>query len=373
MQNINTMPLSPELVAAYALSKRPYIEADGPIPASVLDTKSWRYVLEINSACNLKCSLCHAGNREGYEYEPGIMDMDLLGKILDKIKSENPSAIVCGYCNSEPFLHPHLPECVTAIKSRGLRCEVSSNLNHLNRLEDFLKAAPDLFIVSVSGFTQSTYEKTHIGGDIQKVKDNLHRLKDACNRWNGSVQIAVSYHMYNDNLEEMQQMEDFVKPLGFQFMISWARTISLENTIQSLREIERKHGKTVPLYRIATDGLDLNKALPASKIQYEKAMDRLRFHPIKARQLYKRFPIPSVCIIADVFTLIRCDGSVQHCCWTDDRRLTMGKYLDMTQDQMSEARRGHPLCDECQRFRLNLFYHVVDCNKWDGMNNVQTP
>lgn len=362
------MPLSPELIAAYALSARPYIEADGPIPLSVLDKKSWRYVLEINSACNLECALCHAGNREGYEYKPGIMDMGLMEKILDKIKSENPNGIVCAYCNSEPFLHPHLPECVTAIKKRGLRAEVSSNLNRLHRLEDFLKAAPDLFIVSVSGFSQEVYAKSHIGGDIERVKENMHRLKDAHNRWGGSVQIAVSYHMYNDNLDEMQQMKDFVSQFGFQFMISWARTISMENTIQSLREIERKQGKAVPDYRIAKDGLDLNKALPPSKPAYEKAMERLRFHPLKARQLYARFPVPSVCIIADVFTLIRYDGTVQFCCWTDDRRLTMGNYLDMTQEQMSSARRGHPLCDECQRYRLNLFYHVVDCNQWDGMN-----
>lgn len=362
------MPLSPELAAAYALASKPYTEVEGPIPASVLGLKSWRYVLEINSACNLECALCHAGNRQGYEYKPGIMDMDLLGKILDKIKSENPAAIVCAYCNSEPFLHPHLPECVTEIKRRGLRCEVSSNLNRLNRLEDFIKAGPDFFIVSVSGFSQEVYGKSHIGGNIEKVKENLHILKDAHNRWGGSLQVAVSYHLYNDNLEEMQQMKDFVSQFGFMFMISWARTISLENTIQSLREIERKQGKTVPEYQIGKDGLDLNKILPPSNPAYERSMERLRFHPIKARALYERFPVAPVCIIGDVFTLIRYDGTVQFCCWTDDRRLTLGNYLDMTQDHISEARRGHPLCAECSRYRLPLYFHVVDAPSWDGMD-----
>ena len=53
--------MSPELRAAYALSKRPYVECPGPIPESVLDLKSWRYLIELNTACNLRCALVLLG------------------------------------------------------------------------------------------------------------------------------------------------------------------------------------------------------------------------------------------------------------------------------------------------------------------------
>lgn len=361
------MKLSPELVAAYALSARPYCEASGPIPAEMLGTKSWRYLIELNTACNLRCALCTVGNREGYEYDKGnlLMEMPLLDRVLDKMKSENPGAIVCPYGNGEPMLHPQLPECIASIKSRGFRCEVATNLNRVNRLEDFLKAGPDFIIVSVSGFTQEVYGKSHRGGDIEKVKENMHILKDAHNRWGGAAAIAVSYHMYEDNLDEMSKMQEFVAQFGFQFMISWARTISMENTVQSLRAIE---GITEP-YQISKDGLDLNTAFPPSNPEFVKNMDRLRFHPKKARDLYSRFPVSSVCLVGDVFTYIRHDGKVQLCAWCDDLRLSLGNYLEMDQDQISAARRGHPLCQECLRYRLNLYYHVVDATKWDGMNN----
>lgn len=359
-----------ELVSAYALSARPYTEADGPIPAAALGMKSWRYVLEINTACNLRCALCTVGNREGYQYYKGngLMEMGMLEKVLDKIKSENPAAIVCSYGNGEPMLHPQLPECVSAIKRRGLRCEVASNLNHVNRLEDFLKARPDFFIISVSGFTQDTYGKSHRGGDIERVKANMHILKDASNRWGAGVPIAVAYHMYNDNLEEIEPMKNFVAQFGFQFMLSWARTITIENTVQSLRHLERQEGGSPPPYAISKDGLDINTAFPSCNPDFIETMKRLRFHPKKAKQLYERFPVAPVCIIADVFCYIRHDGQVQLCAWCDDRRLTLGNYLEMTQEQLSEARRGHPLCAECLRHRLNLFFHVVDCNQWDGMD-----
>jgi MoaA/NifB/PqqE/SkfB family radical SAM enzyme len=357
-----------ELAAAYALSARPYIEADGPIPASVLGVKSWRYLIELNAACNLRCALCGTGNSEGYDWnhKNDLMDMALLEKVLDKMQSENPGAIVCPYGNGEPMLHPQLPECIAAIKRRGFRCEVATNLNHVNRLEDFLKAGPDFVIVSVSGFTQETYQKSHKGGNMERWKDNLNILKDASNRCGGSVAIAVSYHMYEDNLHEVPLMESYVKNLGFQFMVSWARTISLENTIQSLRKMDVEDGVPVVPYRVVEGIPDLNKAFPPSKPGYEANMNRLRFHPKKARELYARFPVAPVCIIADVFTYIRHNGQVQLCSWTNDSRLVLGDYLSMTQEQLSAARREHPMCDECRKYRLNLFYHVVDCNRWDS-------
>ena len=173
--------MSPELRAAYALSKRPYVECPGPIPESVLDLKSWRYLIELNTACNLRCALCTVGNRDNYEYTHGnqLMDMQVLERVLSKIKKENPGAIVCPYGNGEPMLHPQLPECIAAIKRYGFRCELATNLNKVNRLDDVLKAKPDIVIVSISGFTQEVYEKSHRGGDVEKVKENIRLLKEA--------------------------------------------------------------------------------------------------------------------------------------------------------------------------------------------------
>lgn len=357
-----------QLQEAYKLSSRPFVEAEGPIPEAVLGLKSWRYLIELNTACNLRCALCTVGNREGYEYDHGnfLMDMPTLERVLDKMQSENPNAIVCPYGNGEPMLHPQLPECIAAIKKRGFRCEVATNLNHVNRLEDFMSARPDFVILSTSGFTQEVYGKTHRGGDVERFKENLHKLKDAHNRCGGWVNVAVSYHMYKDNLHEVELMRDYVSKLGFAFMVSWARTISLENTIKSLRDLDRKSGVAVPDF-IKDRGLDIESMLSPEHPQYAAAMERLRFHPKNAMALYARFPVAPVCVIGDVFTYIRHDGKVQLCAWCDDLRLTLGNYLEMSQEEISAARRDHPLCSECMRYRLNLYYHVVDCTKWDGM------
>ena len=230
------MSLSPELAAELEQASKPFIESKGAITAEHTRMKSWRYFLEINSACNLRCPTCTKGNMEGYEHKTGLMDMELMEKILDKIQSENPNAIVFTYGNSEPFLHPKLPECITAIKRRGLHPEMSTNLNHLQRVEETLEADPDLIIISLSGWTQEVYEKGHAGGKIEKVKDNMRILAETNNARPNRVSILVNYHVYKDNQHEIPLMKEYALNLGLGFFTSYARAISMENAIQYCRD-----------------------------------------------------------------------------------------------------------------------------------------
>ena len=159
--------MKPELEAAYAEASKPFYEGGGAISIEETKLHPWRVFLEINSLCQLKCPTCTKGNQgTGYEHKTGIMDPELMERCIDKIASENPKAIVFLYGNSEPFLHPKLPECIRSVKSRGLRCEMSTNLNHVHRLDETLAAQPDFMIISLSGFTQDVYVKGHAGGNI---------------------------------------------------------------------------------------------------------------------------------------------------------------------------------------------------------------
>lgn len=355
--------MNDELLREYESAQQPYLH-DGWAP-SFFSPKSWHYYVEINSGCNLKCVLCAAGNREGYEHVNDTMSMELLDRVLDKIKSENPEAVVLPYGNSEPFLHPQLVECVAAIKAHGLRCELSSNFNRINRLDDVLAAKPDSLIVSVSGFTQAVYERSHHGGDIEVVKANLLTLAEASKR-HPHCHVMVHYHMYRDTIgAEFDQMKAFVEKLGFQFIISWARCISMENTIQYLRFKEKERTGSVPLIPIGNDGKDWNALLPPVTPQYVENIERLSFSPVKAMEMYSRHPVPSVCPVGDAFCFIRHDGLASLCTGVCDRRLNLGSYLDQTQEQLSAARRGHPICHECLRYRMNLYHHVVDGVKFN--------
>ena len=361
------MPLTPELKAQYEEAYKPYVEGGGAITDEQVRMKSWRYFLEINSACNLKCPSCTKGNMEGYDHKTGIMDEELMQQCIDKIKNENNRAIVFLYGNSEPFLHPRLPECIASVKARGLQCEFSTNLNYIQRVEETLAAKPDMIIISLSGFTQEVYVKGHRGGNIEKVKANMRTLAEANNQipLPQRIRISVNYHVYTDNSHEIPLMEEYCKNLGIGFFTSNARAISMENAIQYLRELEEQQTGDLPKFAVQPNRPDWNHALPPASATYKETMARIKIPPEKAREMYAKYPILPVCPVGDMFTFIRHDGKTSLCACVADRRITLGDYLSTSQDDLSEQRRGHAICQQCLKYRMNLYFHIVDREKWD--------
>lgn len=359
--------MSPELEAEYAAAAVPFI--DGAIEEQHTKLHNWRVFLECNSACNLRCPSCTKGNMgkiEGlkYDHKTGFMDEELMEKILDKVARENPNAIVFTYGNSEPFLHPKLPECITAIKRRGLHPEMSTNLNYLQRVEETLEAGPELIIISLSGFTQDIYVRGHAGGNIEKVKENMKVIAEAnaARPADKRIKILVNYHEYTDNGHELPLMKEYASSLGIGFFTSYARAISMENTIQYCRA----HDPSATEFEVQEGKPDWNKVLPPVTPTYEAAMKRLKIPPTDAIEMYKHHPMSRVCPVGagSLFTFIRYDGTVQMCACTADRRITLGHYLDMTPDEMIEKRTGHAICKQCLPRRLNLYYMISDREKW---------
>lgn len=361
-----TANMSPELEAEFEQARKPFV--DGAIEEAHTKLKPWRVFLEINSACNLRCPTCTKGNMgevdgKKYEHQTGLMDMDLMERILDKIQSENPNAIVFTYGNSEPFLHPKLPECIAAIKRRGLHPEMSTNLNHLQRVEETLDAGLDLMIISLSGFTQEVYVKGHAGGNIEKVKANMRILAEANNArpLEKRVRIMVNYHVYTDNAHEIPLMNEYATNLGLEFFTSLARAISMENAIQYCR----KHDPEATPFAVQEGRPDWNHALPPIGQTYIDAMDRLKIPPTKAREMYKDLPKLKACPINHMFSFIRHDGKISLCACVADRRIVVGNYLDMTADERIEKGYDHAICQQCLRYRMSHYFHIVDRAQWN--------
>jgi MoaA/NifB/PqqE/SkfB family radical SAM enzyme len=354
--------MNSELQQAMDAATVPFL--GGAIDQGHARMKSWRYFLEINSVCNLHCPTCTKGNQAGYEHQTGIMDPVLMYTILDKIKSENPNAIVFLYGNSEPFLHPYLPECIRGIRRKGLHPEFSTNLNIIKRVDEVLAERPDLIIISLSGFTQEVYEKGHAGGNIERVKENMRTLAEANNAITEEhrVKILVNYHVYNDNAHEIEPMQEYARNLGIGFFTSLARAISMENSIQYCRSNDPE---ATP-FESHEGECDWNTAFPPVGDTYIATMARLKIPPTQAREMYQHIPVADVCPVGagSIFTFIRHDGKTQLCACTADRRATLKDYLDTTPDELIGQRTGHGICKQCIKYRLNLYFMIADREKW---------
>lgn len=356
------MSLPPEIQKAYADSCAPLLGEGSAITLEVTKRRNWRVFLEINSLCSLHCPTCTKGNPEGYDHETGVMDEVMMEKILDKIKSENPEAIVFLYGNSEPFLHRKLAECIASIKRRGLNAQLSTNLNYVHHLDETLAAGPDMIIISLSGFTQDVYVRGHAGGKIEKVKENMRLIAEANNKLPNKVNIQVNYHVYDYNHHEIDVMKSYAAGLGIGFFTSIARAISMENAIQYCRS---KDPDATP-FEVQAGRPDWNHALPPVGKTFIETMEHLRIPPDKARELYQHHPMSDVCPVGAgmLFTFIRHDGKTQLCACTADRRITLKDYLDTTPDELIEQRTGHAICKQCIKYRLNLYFMIADRDKW---------
>ena len=160
--------------------------------------KKYNFHIDVFSYCNLRCPSCLVGSKYGdiKAWPRGLMAPELLGKILDKARSEC-EILTVGFFNwTEPLLHPNLPNLVREVKIRNLSCMLSSNLNVLRDPVRLLAENPDYFRVSLSGFTQAVYEIGHRGGNIEIVKRNMERLAKAHAESSAKTQIEVFYHRY---------------------------------------------------------------------------------------------------------------------------------------------------------------------------------
>lgn len=361
--------MTAEQLTAYDQATRPYLDGKSFITEELFKRRSWRYLIEFNTACNLKCIFCMNGNRcKGYQSTPGVMSDEVMRKVLDKVATENPKAHIMPYGNSEPFLHPKYHEVIAAIKAHGFTCEIATNLHFTENIEATVALNPEFFIISVSGFTQEIYSRSHRGGDIERVKKNMQLLAEIKSRVNPKLLVVVDYHRYKYNLHEIEPMRVFCNNLGFSFMTVSGRVITLENAVQYLRNIETQ---SIAPYEKGPGELDLNRDFPEPPVEFVEQFEQLEFHPRGIPGLYKDYPVASVCPIADLFTYIRHDGRVQLCAWTDDTRLVLGNYLDMTLEQITEARLNHPLCRECLSYHLNLYFHLVDYPKWSPIDTFE--
>lgn len=352
--------MTPEMQKALDDASVPFWESGGAIGVDETRMMSWRYFLEINSLCNLHCPTCTKGNQQGYDHKTGVMDEVLMERILDKIQSENPKAIVFLYGNSEPFLHRRLAACIASIKRRGLNAQFSTNLNYVHDLDETLSAQPDMIIISLSGFTQEVYVKGHAGGNIDKVKENMKLISEANSRANPKINIAVNYHIYTDNQHEVAPMKEYAQSLGLDFFTSYARAISMENAIQYNRSLDPE---ATP-FEVQPGRPDYNMMLPPIGPTYIEAMKRLVIPPNESQQLYKDIPTHEHCPIGWMFQFIRHDGKTEMCACVADRRLVLSDFLESSQEQRILERHGHPICQQCSKYKLRFYFHLVDKKQW---------
>ena len=300
------------------------IEEEVLLRYSPRESNHYVYAIDIIGTCNLKCPSCPVANSSDEGRAKGTMPLALFSRILDKIVAECPDRTpqIWLYNWGEPLLHPKLPEIIAMIRARGLLSMISSNLNYSRGLDHLAKALPDTIKISLSGFHPTTYDASHTGGDINRVKTNMRRLADLVAASDTPCDVWVGHHLYRHNFHEQDEVRTFSESLGF----TWSPIQAFWQPIEQLIELEESGNLASPLLKELM--VDPRGNLAFSRAHQQPEYDcELRFNQ----------------------TTINVDGSVSLCCSTYSiaNRLPV-KFLDADHQALTAMKYEHGFCQTCR-------------------------
>lgn len=190
-------------------------------------------VLATDGVCNIACKTCPTGRRDS-NVEANRMSFDVFRRILDKAQNEAHVLSCCMYYFNEPMLHPEMIRMLAELGDRKLYRYVSTNLSfapdsiQMKRVLEMLELGVENIIISVSGWNQDTYQRSHKNGRIDWVKANMAEI---ALRRKPETFIRLSWHIYEYNKNERYLMEAYCKNLHFKFTPYGTGVLPLERVL----------------------------------------------------------------------------------------------------------------------------------------------
>lgn len=140
--------------------------------------------IDISPVCNLRCTVCvHADAGESellsrQDFAPSQrMTRDEFRQIVDRLRGRTTAVSL--YTWGDPLTHPDLDALCRIAADAGLQVHISTNFSFKlsdERIRSIVESGLSHLTVCVDGLSQENYEKTRVGGNIERVLHNLERL-----------------------------------------------------------------------------------------------------------------------------------------------------------------------------------------------------
>lgn len=265
--------------------------------------------IELTNICNLRCPECASGS--GRMNRPlGYMSETLFSSVITQLNRYTISTML--YFQGESMLHPEFFRYLEI--ARGMGVTISTNGHFIDR-ENASKLANSgvrKIIISMDGFTQKSYSKYRIGGNIDTVKSGVRLLSEKVKgvRNPPTIVLQVIVNRYNEN--ERDQLKQFAKSLGIKVRFKSMQILG-ERDRENLLPVNQKYSR----YITDTGVLKLNS-------RFQNRCFRLWTNPV-----------------------ITWNGLVVPCCFDKSGKYVMG---DLNKSKFSEIWRE----DNYNQFRARL-------------------
>ena len=182
-------------------------------------------IVDSTQFCNLACIHCpHPSFIKTDAYSGSHLDIELHKKLIDEIATDGLG--ICQYirytANGETLIHPKFDEMIEyAGKYSKTRINVTTNgvLLTDKKSKKLLDAGVNVFDISLDAYSDETYSKVRVKGDLSKVRPNVLNLIKLIKEGSYDAKLVVSFVEQPLNMHETKQFEDFWKNAGADFVV----------------------------------------------------------------------------------------------------------------------------------------------------------
>lgn len=291
-----------------------------------------RISIDISGFCNAKCKWCVTGwkNRQQRYNEVRYMSYDLFVKVYghlyqNQIIDRNTEIML--YSWGEPFLNKDYIYIIEYLAEHGQIFAVSTNASKVqltNKIDTYKNC--DVFIFSMPGFSQLSYDRIH-GFNFEQIKKNIEEINRNLQESGFRGSGLLSFHVYKFNTHEIECAEQFAHSLNLKFNPYYPYFNG-----NSMTELYLE-GKM-------EDGLK------------DEAEQELFLSHVEG--LLQKRPMNYRCFLENILS-IDCEGNLVLCCASDSgcKDYMWESVFEITSYEQMKAKRQDMLrCDSCKKCRL---------------------
>lgn len=187
-------------------------------------------VVEPTNKCNLNCPYCMVGMQNELVSKFGLASHSLMTRpagfmneevfcvVLDNLKKFGIKKVYLHF-QGEPFLNPQTPYFAKVLKQNNFEVDIFTNGMAFTDgdIKEIANIEIDLIRFSVDGASQETYGKNRVGGDFNKVYENMKRIVLACK--GKKTRIEWQFLALGNNEHEIGKARKLSQDIGIHFFV----------------------------------------------------------------------------------------------------------------------------------------------------------
>ena len=172
-----------------------------------------RLYIEPTSRCNLACRTCI---RNTWDEPTGDMDAETFDRLAGGLRRFPHLETIMFGGFGEPTAHPRILDMVRAVKSLGLRAEMTTNATLLDDalVDGLFRERLDTLWISLDGTTEESFGAVRPGAGLARVLENVERLGRRNGRDGHRIEIGIAFVVMKTNLEDVKHLDRLARSVG---------------------------------------------------------------------------------------------------------------------------------------------------------------